>query len=283
MLALFDSFETAPVRGYMSEHWFIPVLYTAAYLSLIVLGQRVMRSRQAWDVTKANIAWHALVVAKSLVFSYYMLPRLLATFGAEGLEYTVCPPIGEGSFSDGRVGLATLAYVLSRPMFFFETLLLVLSKRPVPFLHVFHHSAMSLTAWAGFVFNADIGVAWCYTMNAITLSYCHLYWGLDKVFKLFGVARSLWWMKVTLLMMLVPEMMWGFTLSSLSLWVYPECSTSTSVVTRLGVVMYGVFVPMYAQQLLACFAANQPLGEKQVTAPRRRWLRMLSSLMNKAH
>jgi len=150
---------------YFRITWMVPVVVSILYLIAIPVGQRWMDKRQAYELKTPLFLWNLLLSIFSIMGTIHLLPHFLFGLYQNGPMYFVCRNayIGHGR---GAVGFWSLLFVLSKYAELLDTLFLVLRKKPVPFLHSFHHATVLLISIGTMMIYGPTGVI------MLTVNYC---------------------------------------------------------------------------------------------------------------
>lgn len=131
---------------WMSTHYEVPLLLAAFYLVVIFGTQRYLKNRPPvkWLQSSYHIAlWNLLLSGFSLLGTLSALPALYDYVYVQGFGWArdVCLPWPEWHTP------WTFIFCLSKVPELFDTLFLVLKKKPVIFLHWYHHIATMMYCW----------------------------------------------------------------------------------------------------------------------------------------
>jgi hypothetical protein len=167
----FDGFGTW--AQYLRVTWLVPVIVSILYVLAIPLGQRWMENRKAYELRTPLFLWNLLLSVFSIMGVIHLLPHFLYGLYLNGPMYFICRNayIGHGR---GVVGFWSLLFVLSKYAELIDTLFLVLRKKPVPFLHSFHHATVLLISIGTMMIYGPAGVimlAVNYFVHAIMYTY----------------------------------------------------------------------------------------------------------------
>jgi elongation of very long chain fatty acids protein 6 len=132
----------------MAEHYEVPTVLMCCYIALVWQVQEKMKLRPAFNLSRVTVAWNwGLSIFSAVGFAH--VSRAFVTSGSEhGFA-------GEGSvlcrrdvqFDNQWVAL----FCLSKIPELVDTALLVLQKKPVIFLHWYHHAVTLLYCWIAWV------------------------------------------------------------------------------------------------------------------------------------
>ncbi|CAN0011991.1 unnamed protein product [Pylaiella littoralis] len=155
--------------------WF-PILTCAGYLLFCYVGPKIMASRKAFDLRGPLVAWNFLLSAFSFMGMIRTVPHLIHILSIYGFKYTICvkPTMWYGS---GAVGLWTQLFILSKIPELGDTIFVVLRKKPLIFLHWYHHVTVLLYCWHSYFEQTTYGLYFV-TMNYTVHALMYLYYGL---------------------------------------------------------------------------------------------------------
>eukprot|EP01032_Pedospumella_encystans_P013180 gene13180-15191_t len=101
------------------------------------------------------------------------VPHLLYRIVTVAYEDTICEDPCT-AFGSGAAGLATQLFILSKVPELLDTAFLILKKKPITFLHWYHHITVLLYCWNSYLTESSTGlyfVAMNYTVHSIMYSY----------------------------------------------------------------------------------------------------------------
>lgn len=132
----------------MQSIW--PTLWLcAAYLLFVVVGKRMMRDREAFDLKGAMVIYNVIIASTNA----WMFVR----FVQEIIKHKYSWVCNEVDYSDNGTEVAWLVYCyyVSKVIDFSDTAFMILRRKfdQASFLHVYHHVAMFLIWW--------MAVKWC--------------------------------------------------------------------------------------------------------------------------
>jgi hypothetical protein len=132
-----------------------------------------MENRKAYDLKTPLFIWNLLLSIFSILGAIHLVPHVLYGIYLNGPIYFICRNglIGHGR---GVVGFWSLLFVLSKYAELIDTLFLVLRKKPVPFLHSYHHATVLLISIGTMMIYGPTGVIMLsvnYCVHAIMYTY----------------------------------------------------------------------------------------------------------------
>ena len=125
----------------------------AVFLGGVAVGSRVMRHRSAFSLRPVLVVHNAVLCLASLSMLVIIASAVVRGFVQYGFVHTSCDPL------QSSLGILPFMYWVNYLFKFYEfldTMLLVLRKRPTPFLHVYHHAATALLAFVQLRSNTSV-------------------------------------------------------------------------------------------------------------------------------
>ncbi|RNF25826.1 fatty acid elongase [Trypanosoma conorhini] len=262
-----EEFRGEELRSWMREHTDVPVLAVVFYLALVLyVPEHVMAHRRPLNLRFLNILWNLLLTVFSICGAYYCVPRLLELVASpriSGLASTPAPGPGAATtklhgslynsacawndkiFFDGTVGLWVGAFILSKIPEMLDTAFLVFQKKPVIFLHWYHHATVMLFCWHAYAYTISSGL-WFATMNYCVHSIMYFYYFMCAC-RLRRVIRPIapFITMLQILQMVVGTLIVGYTAYHSYLSGYGCAANRTSI--RLGLLMYLSYFVLFSQ------------------------------------
>eukprot|EP00038_Savillea_parva_P010252 m.188963 g.188963 ORF g.188963 m.188963 type:complete len:277 (+) comp17594_c0_seq1:55-885(+) len=180
------------------QHWFlvespVPTLcLSLGYLVIVWLGQRIMRSREAFVLQSGMKLYNAVTVLLNAYILYLLVSSAVMQYRAGTLN-ALCAAV---DYTDNpasmRMALGIYLFYLSKAFEFVDTFLMVLRKktRQISFLHLYHHSTMFPIWWIGVNWVPGGNSAFSATINSGVHVIMYTYYFLAAS----GVDRRwLWW------------------------------------------------------------------------------------------
>ncbi len=169
------------------DHMQMPIVLVVLYLMVIFGVQRFMRSREAYSLRRAQIAWNAMLS----VFSWWgllrTLPLLVALVttppqqggGGGGFFQSYC---GDPSYygEKGASALMMGLFIFSKVPELGDTVFIVLQKRKLLFLQWYHHITVLLYTWHSYATRNSAGI-WFISMNYTVHAVMYMYFALMGV------------------------------------------------------------------------------------------------------
>ncbi|KAL3868979.1 hypothetical protein ACJMK2_041724 [Sinanodonta woodiana] len=173
----------------MESPW--PVLsILILYLITLRQGPKLMEQQKPFQMSEFLVLYNlGLVLMSAYMFYEFFISSYLA-----GYSY-VCQPV-DYSTNSLAIRMASVCwwYFFSKIIELVDTVFLILRKKPISFLHVYHHSTMLLNWWLGVKFVAG-GQSWFLAMlNTFVHIIMYSYYGLTAVGP--EIQKYLWWKKI---------------------------------------------------------------------------------------
>lgn len=168
------AFESEPTRKYVASNPEIVLASVAAYLVLVFVGQSVMKSFEPFSAKLLFRVWNFALASFSIVGAYMVVPDFLRAVLNTPHSEVLC---GKPQLYEGRVGFWMCAFLLSKLPELIDTFWLVIQKKPVIFLHWYHHFTVLLYCWHSWPTQIPAGMWFCamnYSVHAVMYSYYFL-------------------------------------------------------------------------------------------------------------
>lgn len=168
------------------SEWYMPIIICFSYLASIRLLQTYMQGRKSFTLTWLRIVHNAFLCFGSFVMVLGMATELVKAYQMGGNDALYCDEQG----AQLKTALPTWYYIfyLSKFYEFIDTYILILRKKPVSFLHSFHHFITAYVCWLA-LYN-HIAIGWVTIMLNGTVHVFMYYYYLAVSFN-----SDLWWKK----------------------------------------------------------------------------------------
>ena len=191
-------------------------------------------------------AWNLFLAIFSFIGMTRVVPHLLYSIYRNGYYHTIC---GETlpHYGHGAVSFWCTLFVLSKIPELLDTLFIVLRKKPLMFLHWYHHITVMLYSWHG-IGNLSPGGIYFIGMNYTVHAIMYFYYFLTAC----GI-RPKWAKCVTIIQL--SQMVVGVMVCASSIYYryYAVPCATTDEALRWGIVMYSSYFALFLKFFLDRF------------------------------
>lgn len=135
---LFGEFNYERAKSYCSSIESFSVMLAIAYVVTIFSIKIFIKNRKAYDLQLPLSIWNAILAVFSGLGFFYTFPTFLNVVYNKGISY-INTNISE-LYTDSKCGYWILLWVLSKIPELVDTFFIVLRKRPLMFMHWYHHA-----------------------------------------------------------------------------------------------------------------------------------------------
>ncbi|OGM39320.1 elongation of fatty acids protein [Aspergillus bombycis] len=158
-------------------------IFVAVYYTILFGGREVMRNRAPFPLRSLFRIHNVYLTVLSAILLALYIEELVPTVFRKGIFYAICHR--DGGWTNHLVVLYYLTY-LTKYLELLDTIFLFLQKKPLTFLHSYHHGATAVLCYTQLIGNT--AVSWVpITLNLLV--HVVMYWYY------FQSARGirLWW------------------------------------------------------------------------------------------
>lgn len=169
-----ENFTHNAATNFAAENWWVPISCVLAYVLFITAGSKLMAEREKpFDLRLLLAGWNALLCLFSFIGMCRTMPYLIASIISQPYESTVCT-VPSNHWGDGPTGFWVMLFIFSKIPELVDTVFIVLRKRPLIFLHWYHHVTVLLFCWSAYSTISGSGlyfVAMNYSVHALMYGY----------------------------------------------------------------------------------------------------------------
>jgi len=168
------------------SQWPWPVSFCIGYLLSVVLLKQYMINKEAWNLRLFRIVHNTFLCFGSFVMLLAMVKELIPVVQKGGLESLTCD---SNKFQlEGNLYFWFYIFFLSKFYEFLDTYILILRKKPINFLHCYHHFITAFLCWVGLV--TELSTQWVIiTINALVHVFMYYYYLAQTL------NTDIWWKK----------------------------------------------------------------------------------------
>lgn len=165
-----DFFSWRDINAQMKEQWYLPILILILYFLTLQFLPKFMITRDPPANLKQFLFWWNIILSIfSLIELLLTLPTLLFSsvsgLWTQGFSKSICGH--PDSYGNGWSGLALYMFCLSKIPELMDTLFIILNKRPVIFLHWWHHWTVLAYSWRLCRLAGSVGIWFCWMNSAV--------------------------------------------------------------------------------------------------------------------
>ncbi|TMS38109.1 hypothetical protein L596_004905 [Steinernema carpocapsae] len=168
-----SSFDSVRSTQWMQENWYHSFTWSFVYVACIYLGQKFMETRKPFALDWPLFIWNLGLAVFSILGVVRMTPEMFWSVNSNSLKYSICT----ASFAQGVTGFWTEKFAMSKIAEFGDTAFIVLRKRPLLFLHWYHHVSVLVYTWHAYKDHTASG-RWFIWMNYGVHAFMYSYYSL---------------------------------------------------------------------------------------------------------
>ncbi len=157
--------------SFAKEHMVLPFIVCGGYLGFIYKFSNYMKQNQSFSLKKPLIYWNSSLCIFSFIGALQTVPLLFnLIYNSADFKDTICQPPSQSWGQNPWVGL----FVYSKIPELVDTFFIIARKRPLIFLHWYHHVTVLLYCWHSYAVEAPQAlyfIAMNYSVHAIMYGY----------------------------------------------------------------------------------------------------------------
>jgi len=223
---------------WMVNHWHYVYLILIAYIATIYGLKHFMKNRQPYELRLFLIVWNAFLAVFSILGAARTLPELIYIVTEKGVDYSVCTE----SFSYGVNGFWGFLFMLSKAFELFDTVLLLLRKREVIFLHWYHHMTVLFYVWYTMVEYPALS-RWFGTINYFIHAIMYSYYTITAL-RIIRIPKAISMIITSLQIIQMIVGVYATLKAYQNKLVYDSCKISYGTI-GLALLMYGSYFMLF--------------------------------------
>ncbi|GMR46311.1 hypothetical protein PMAYCL1PPCAC_16506 [Pristionchus mayeri] len=183
---LFGEWDLQKTIHFMENtHLPVSIGATVGYIMMVFIVPNVMKKRKAFDLRWALTLWNMTLSIYSAISFYLLYPYVIQSYKKGGMIGTLC--YNDDLYTNKVSGYVTWLFIMSKGPELMDTVFLLLRKRPVIFMHWYHHS---VTFLLGQLFFTEFvpWARWGILINLMVHTVMYFYYGL----RAYGVKTARW-------------------------------------------------------------------------------------------
>jgi elongation of very long chain fatty acids protein 6 len=254
-------YDPVPVLHWMQQHPMVPVAACVIYMVMIGLGQLYFQNRSRWQWRYTLALWNLFLAAFSGLGMMRTLPQLIHNLTTLSIRDNLCLN-PQATFGSGSTGLWVQLFVLSKFPELLDTFFIVIHKKPLIFLHWYHHITVLLYCWHSYVTTSPPGIFFV-VMNYSVHASMYFYYFLMAVH-----LKPKWFPAVLITMFQISQMIVGVIVTVVAFYYYTKHKQDGSCqieaennTAAFG--MYGSYLFLFLQFFIGRYM--QTTGTKKVS------------------
>lgn len=172
----FETFiDTEVSRRFYQKYWHYSIYISFIYLIVIYFLREYMKYRPAFDLRRASIIWNGILAIYSITMTLRGFRGMILTFKTFPFYNIIC----DSSLLERNPQLIfwNIVFSFSKVWELGDTILIILRKRNLIFLHWYHHTATLILAWFSAYKEISYGYLIIY-INVFVHSFMYSYFTL---------------------------------------------------------------------------------------------------------
>lgn len=167
--------DVEDIRQFLQRRWHYCFYISTIYLLVIYFLQKHMSSRSAYDLKHTSAIWNGILAIFSIICVVREIPLLFSQLSHYSFYRVTCD---KSLFekSPQLIFWGTL-FLFSKVWELGDTLMIVLKKRNLKFVHWYHHVMTLITLWYGSFREAVHATLFCYA-NVVVHSFMYSYFAI---------------------------------------------------------------------------------------------------------
>jgi len=226
-------YNPEPVLRYMQRSSWIPIAAVFIYGVSIILGRKFMANRIAVETKVPLALWNFCLSLFSFIGASRTIPHFMYALSTMSLRDIMCTRM-EYTFGLGSTGLWVQLFCLSKFPELFDTFFVIIHKKPLLFLHWYHHVSVLLYCWHACVNERANGLFFIcmnYCVHAIMYGY----------YFLSAIKKRPNWLKASFITKAQISQMFVGVIVTLLSFKYSYTDSSCFVKRELNIAAFGMY------------------------------------------
>jgi len=169
-------YDPVDMLTWMQGRPLIPICACLLYVASILVGRSYMATRPAGSWRNVLAAWNLSLSLFSWLGALRTAPQLYHNLATYSLRDNMCDDPA-ATYGSGSTGLWIQLFVLSKFPELLDTFFIVVHRKPLIFLHWYHHITVLLYCWHSYVTTSPSGIFFVvmnYAVHAVMYGYYFL-------------------------------------------------------------------------------------------------------------
>lgn len=254
-------YDPTPMLSWMQERPMIPIWGCFLYVAFIMAGRAYMSKNPALSWRKILAGWNLSLSLFSWIGAFRTAPHLYYNLMSYSLRDNMCGDPA-ATYGSGSTGLWVQLFILSKFPELFDTLFIVVHKKPLIFLHWYHHITVLLYCWHSYVTTSPSGIFF------VVMNYCVHAVMYGYYFLMAVKMRPKWFNPIFVTFLQLSQMFIGVGVTIVAFYYYSHPVEGESCHIRkennvAAFLMYGSYFYLFAQFFVARYFKVKVNGEKK--------------------
>jgi len=169
-----EKFPEEDAKQWVDQHFYLTFQVSTLYVLFVFGTKFLMRNRRPFDLFVPLNAWNLFLAVFSIMGIVNLTPEFFDTLFNSGFQNSYCKV---QNFTAGKNGYWVWLFIVSKMFELVDTVFLVLRKRPLMFLHWYHHVLTMIYAFYSYPMSPGFnrwGIYLNYSVHAFMYSYYFL-------------------------------------------------------------------------------------------------------------
>jgi len=244
---------------WLRNQWPIALIGASLYIAMVFIGPMLMKNREGFKLKWTTAFWNLALAIFSLIGTLRVAPVTLTHIfkpGGIGWVGILCTEGEQVNMS--TAALWTMLFVHSKYFEFFDTVLLILKKKPIIFLHWWHHFTVFMYCWEGAMNQITGGMIFS-PMNYFVHSIMYFYYFL------MAVGHRPKWAKFVTYIQILQMVIGLFTVGSHFLfWTRVKNCDGSGKDFFWALVIYGSYLTLFVKFFIGKYMAAPKPKDRQI-------------------
>lgn len=243
----------------MQRHNEVPILACIIYVIGILYGRYLMKSSKAWNLRNSLALWNLSLSLFSFIGAFRTAPQLYHNLTTMTLRDVLCLD-PQSTFGSGSTGLWVQLFILSKIPELWDTFFIVIHKKPLIFLHWYHHITVLLYCWHSYVTTSPSGlffVVMNYSVHAIMYGY---------YFLMAVKCKPKWLNAMFITTAQISQMIVGVIVTIIAFYYYTTEGKKCMIQRENNIaafIMYGSYLLLFAQFFVGRYFSKGKSSQKE--------------------
>jgi len=172
-----SEFPEKTAKQWINDHFLITIQMSLVYVVVVFGTKFLMRNRQPFNLFVPLNAWNLFLAVFSIMGTIKLTPEFISTLQNRGFQASYCKI---WDFTKGENGYWVFLFITSKLIELTDTVFLVLRKRPLMFLHWYHHILTLIYAFFSYP-NSPAFNRWGIYLNFFVHAFMYSYYFLRSM------------------------------------------------------------------------------------------------------